>query len=45
MSWPGGAVAEHKHVLTNYYLTVSSGMAVWVAHSPDDAVCFAVMIF
>lgn len=39
MSWPGGAVAEHKHVLTNYYPTASSRIVVWVTHCPDGLFC------
>lgn len=45
MSWPGGAVAEHKHVLTNYSPTVSSRIVVRVTHSPDGMVCFVVKTF
>lgn len=38
-------MAEHKHVLTNYYPTASPRLFVRVTHSPDAAVCFVLIIF
>lgn len=46
MRWPGGGVAENKHVLTNYYPTASPHIFAWLTHSPPDApVCFVLIIF